>query len=69
MLVAKVSTPVIYMIWPPDVPHWEALVEEDGSGVKRPRRGEAGIGDAGWTGIWWLFVLGLELAVLWGIRV
>ena len=64
-LAAKVSTPVRYMIWPPDIPEWEELLEEDENGVKRPRKGPKER-DA-WmscVGLWWVFVWGCELGVL-----
>jgi len=52
-LAARVSTPVRYMIWPPDIPEWEDLVEDDGNGVKRPKK-ESGAGNewVSWAGLW-----------------
>lgn len=66
-LAAKVSTPVRYMIWPPDIPEWEDLVQDDGNGVKRPRT-DSGVGNewVSWVGLWWLLVWGCEVAVLLG---
>ena len=65
-LVAKMCTPVRYMIWPPDVPEWESLVREDRDGVKRPDQSWDTTGRAEWTALWWLFALGCEIAVLSG---
>lgn len=64
-LAAKVSTPVRYMIWPPDIPEWEELLEEDENGVKRPKKGPKER-DAwmSWVSLWWLFVWGCEVGVL-----
>jgi len=55
------------MIWPPDIPEWEDLVEDDGNGVKRPKK-ESGAGNewVSWAGLWWLLVWGCEIAVLLG---
>ena len=64
-LAAKVSTPVRYMIWPPDIPEWDELLEEDENGVKRPKKGrKERDGWMSWVGLWWLFVWGCELGVL-----
>ena len=44
--------PVRYMLWPPTVPEWNELVEEDGMGVKRPRKGWER--DRVGNGVWWM---------------
>lgn len=65
-LAAKVSTPVRYMIWPPEIPEWEELVVEDEDGVKRPKteRKAGKDGLVSLVGLWWLFVWGCEIGVL-----
>ena len=66
-LAAKFSTPVRYMIWPPDIPEWQELVEEDEYGVKRPKKSlevENRVGAVSWAGLWWLFVAGCEAGSL-----
>lgn len=61
--MAGVAKPVIYMIWPPTAPRWDELVEEDGNGVRRPRRsvGENGAG----VGVGSAVELVFEVAVVW----
>lgn len=64
-LAAKVSTPVRYMIWPPNIPEWEELLEEDEYGVRRPKKEpKERDGWMSWVGFWWLFVWGCEVGVL-----
>lgn len=65
-LAAKTSVPIRYMIWPPDVPEWESLTVEDQNGVRRPKLLEKENELVSGSGMWWLFTLSLELAVLYG---
>ena len=59
----KVLVPVRYMIWPPTVPNWDELVEDDEMGVKRPRKDWEK--DVGGNGIWWTSLSACELCVIW----
>ena len=61
--VWKVLVPVRYMVWPPTVPDRNELVEEDGIGVKRPRKGweEGVVGN----GLWWTGLSVCEVCMIW----
>ena len=61
--VWKVLVPVRYMMWPPTVPEWHELVEEDEMGVKRPKKGWEK--DVVGNGVWWIGLSVCELYVTW----
>ena len=61
--IAKMTVPLRYMLWPPTVPEWNELVEEDESGVKRCRKDWDCEGPG--NGVGWLGFYVCELFVLW----
>ena len=60
------SSPVRYMVSPPDAPEWEELVEEGDDGVKRPKGRWRGGGDKrGGVGYPWLIFTACEFGIIW----
>ena len=65
-----VGQPVRYMIWPPTAPAWETLVQEDGNGVKRPKRKPPGGDRRGSIGAPWFVYTICEVGIiLWCLEV
>ncbi len=66
-LVWAVSTPVRYMLSPPDVPEWAELVIEGADGLMRPRK-EWRVGRGckrGGMGVPWLIMTLCEYTIIW----
>ena len=62
-----VSSPVRYMLSPPEAPGWEELVQEGADGVRRPRidwRGRTG-DKQGKIGAPWLMITACEALIIW----
>lgn len=59
----KVLVPVRYMIWPPTVPERSELVEEDETGLNRPRKDWEK--DPVGNGFWWTSLNVCELCMIW----
>ena len=61
--ISNVTVPLRYMLWPPTVPERASLVEEDETGVWRPRNDwdKSVIGNEGW----WIGTFLCEWLVIW----